>query len=204
MFQNFPSFGFFGNPDLKPESDQGYDIGFEQSLLQDHRLQFGATWFYNRIRNLIDDNETFTSFTNIDRAHTEGVESFIAFKPVQTVSLRVDYTYTEAQDDILQQELLRRPKNKWNFDARWQATRRFSLETNLLSVGSWIDGNRQFTIPRLTAAGYTTVDLTANYDVTRQVTIYGRVTNLADERYENPVGFLHPSRGLFAGVKATF
>jgi vitamin B12 transporter len=204
MFQNFPSFGFFGNPNLKPESDQGYDIGFEQSLLPDRMLQFGATWFHNTIRNLIDDNASFTSFTNIDRAHTQGVESFIAVRPVQTVTLRVDYTYTEAQDDILQQELLRRPRNKWNLDARWQATPQFSLEADLLSVGTWIDGNRQFTISRLDAPGYTTVDLTANYDVTQQVTIYGRVTNLLDERYENPVGFLHPSRGVFAGVKARF
>jgi len=203
-FQNFPSFGFFGNPDLKPESSQGYDIGFEQSLLKDQRLRFGATWYHNTIKNLIDDNASFTSLANVGRAHTQGVESFIALRPVQTISLRVDYTYTEAEDDILQQQLLRRPRNKWTFDVRWQATRQFSLEANLLSVGSWTDGNRQFTIPRLTARGYTTVDLTAHYDVTQQVTIYGRITNLFDERYENPDGFLRPSRGVFAGVRAKF
>jgi len=28
MFQNFPDFGFFGNPDLKPESSIGYDRWF--------------------------------------------------------------------------------------------------------------------------------------------------------------------------------
>ena len=107
MFQNFPAFGFFGNPDLKPESSTGYDIGFEEFLLQ-NRLQFGATYYYNQIKDLIDDNATFTSYANIGRAHTDGVESFIAFMPVPTVNLRLDYTYTEADDDILHQELLLR------------------------------------------------------------------------------------------------
>jgi vitamin B12 transporter len=203
-FQDFPAFGFFGNPDLKPETSTGYDIGFEQSLLKGSLLQFGATWYHNAIRNLITNNETFTSYANVGRAHTQGVESFIALRPVQAVSLRLDYTYTEAEDDILKEELLRRPRHKWSFDARWQATPRLSLDMDLMSVGSWIDGNRQFTIARLAAPGYTTVDLAASYDLTAQVTLYGRIANLADERYENPVGFQHPGRGIFAGARARF
>jgi vitamin B12 transporter len=201
MFQNFPSFGFFGNPNLKPEKSVGFDAGFEQHLL-DERLQFGATYFYNHITDLIDDNATFTSFTNIGKAHTDGVESFVLVKPVRAVSLRVDYTYTEAQDDILDEELIRRPHNKWSLDARWRATDKLSLDADLISVGSWIDGNRDFSIPRLQAPGYTTVSVAANYDVTRHLTVYGRITNLADEHYEDPDGFLRPGRGIFIGVKA--
>jgi vitamin B12 transporter len=36
------------------------------------------------------------------------------------------------------------------------------------------------------------------------MTVYGRVANLLDERYENPYGFLRPGRGVFAGVRANF
>ena len=32
LFQNFPSFNFFGNPNLKPETSIGFDLGFEQAL----------------------------------------------------------------------------------------------------------------------------------------------------------------------------
>ncbi len=203
-FQDFPAFGFFGNPDLKPETSTGYDVGFEQSVFKDAMLRFGATWFHNTIRNLIDDNASFTSFANVGRAHTQGVESFIALQPVQSVTFRVDYTYTEAQNDILQQPLLRRPRNKWSIDARWQATKRLSLDASLLSVGSWIDIDRQGTVSSLTAPGYTTVDLAAAYDLTGQLQVYGRIANLFDERYENPTGFLKPGRGVFAGVRARF
>ena len=33
LFQNFPAFNFFGNPNLKPEESAGYDAGFEQPLV---------------------------------------------------------------------------------------------------------------------------------------------------------------------------
>ncbi len=35
MFQDFPDFGFFGNPNLKPERSVGYDVGFEQPFAND-------------------------------------------------------------------------------------------------------------------------------------------------------------------------
>jgi vitamin B12 transporter len=201
MFQNYPAYGFYGNPDLEPERSTGYDAGFEQFLLAD-RLQFGATYYYNRITNLIDANATFTSYANIGRAHTDGAESFISYRPISVLALRLDYTYTEAYGDILHQELLRRPKNKWNFDARWQASRKLLLDATLVSIGDFIDGNREFTIPRLVAPGYATVNVAANYALTRQLTLYGRITNLFDEHYQDPVGYLRPGLGAFVGVKA--
>jgi vitamin B12 transporter len=201
MFEDFPSFGFSGNANLRPERSTGYDAGFEQ-YLWDRKLQFGVTYFYNSITDLIDDNASFTSYTNIGKAHTDGVESFVLVQPTKTLSARLDYTYTEAVNDTTGQELLRRPRNKWNLDTRWQATDRLSLDADLLSVSSWIDGNREFTVSRLHAPGYTTVDLAANYDLTNQLTVYGRITNLFDEHYEDPDGFLRPGRGVFVGVKA--
>ena len=201
MFENFPSFGFFGNPDLKPESSIGYDAGFEQSLFDDV-IEFGATYFRNDIKNLIDSNATFTSYANVGKAETDGVESFVSYQPVQTVTLRADYTYTEANDQILDQELLRRPKNKASLDAKWQATPTLSFDADFLYVGPWIDTNREGTIPRLTTPGYTTTNIAINYAITDEFTIYGRVANLFDETYQDPDGFLRPGRGLFAGIKA--
>jgi len=201
MFQNFPSFGFFGNPDLKPESSLGYDIGFEQSALEGE-MQFGATYFRNDIRNLIEPNATDSSYANIGRAVTDGAESFVSWRLIDTLTLRADYTYTEANDEILRQELLRRPRHKATLDAKWQATAVLSLDADLLYVGPWIDGNRSFTIPRLTAPGYTTMDIAVNYEITARLTLYGRVSNLFDENYQDPYGYLRPARGLYAGIRA--
>ena len=203
MFQNFPEFDFFGNPSLRPETSVGYDAGFEQSLAADN-MRFGVTYFHNNIKNLIDDNADFTSLTNIGRAVTDGVESFVSYQPLPSLSLRVDYTYLQATDEILHEELLRRPKHKGDLNAAWQATSRLRLNATLLSVSSWIDGNRDFSIPRLTAPGYTTVDCAASYDLTSHWALFGRITNLFNRHYQNPDGFMQPTLGAFAGVKAKF
>ncbi len=85
MFQNFPDFDFYGNPNLKPESSLGYDVGFEQALAND-AVRFGVTYFRNNIKNLIDDNADFTSLVNVGRAVTDGVESFVSYRPIQELS----------------------------------------------------------------------------------------------------------------------
>jgi vitamin B12 transporter len=203
MFQNFPEFDFFGNPNLRPETSVGYDAGFEQSLAAD-KLRFGVTYFHNNIKNLIDDNADFTSLTNVGRAVTDGVESFVSYQPLNSLILRMDYTYLQATDEILHEELLRRPKHKGDLNAAWQASSRLRLNATLLSVSSWIDGNRDFSIPRLTAPGYTTVDCAASYDLTSHWAVFGRITNLFNRHYQNPDGFMQPTVGAFAGVKAKF
>lgn len=203
MFQSFPAFGFFANPNLKPETSLGYDLGFEQSI-PGEKVRFGLTYFRNTIKNLIGDNATFTSYANVGRAVTDGVEGFAAYQPLQDLTFRLDYTYIQATDDVLHQELLRRPKHKINLNTAWHATNRLSFNANLLSVTSWIDGNRDFSIPRLTAPGYTTVNLAASYDLTNNLTLYGRLNNLFDRHYQNPVGFLQPSLGVIAGIRARF
>jgi vitamin B12 transporter len=200
LFHDYPAFNFFANPNLVPESSHGYDAGFDQAIAAG-KITFGATYFRNNIRNLITDNADFTSYANIGRARTDGVESFVAYQPSKSLTLRVDYTFTEAIDEILNQELLRRPKHKASFNATWQATTRLSLHTTVLTVGDWADGNRDFSIPRLRAPGYTTADVAASFDLNSKLALFGRIDNLFNRRYQNPVGFQAPGLGAFAGVK---
>jgi len=202
MFENFPSSGFFGNPNLKPETSIGYDAGFEQPLLSG-AIELGATYFRNDIKNLISNNATFTSYANVGKAETDGVEAFVSYQPLASLSLRADYTYTEANDEILHLELLRRPKNKASVDVKWQATPDLSFDADVLGVSAWTDTNREGTIPRLEAPGYITADLAVNYELTENLSAYGRITNLLDEHYQEPEGFLQPGRGFFAGIKAS-
>jgi vitamin B12 transporter len=200
LFESFPAYDFYANPNLRPESSTGYDVGFEQTLLN-AQLNFGLTFYRNNIRNLIDDNADFTTYVNIGRAMTQGVESFIAYQPLRSVTLRLDYTYTEATDEILHEELVRRPKHKASLNGNWQATQRLSFNATVLTVSSWIDGNRDFSIPRLTAPGYTTVNLAGSFDVNSVLSVFARIDNLFDRHYQNQVGYLQPALGAFAGVK---
>jgi vitamin B12 transporter len=204
LFVNFPEFFFFANPNLKPEESVGYDAGFEQPLFND-RVRFGSTYFHNDITNLIQavfDNTTFTSTnTNIGKAITEGTENFVSAAITNRVRVRADYTFTRTVDAITGLELLRRPKEKWSANVVWNPIDPLTLSATVLHTGSFIDVSRDFSIPRLLAPGYTVVNLAADYAVTDQVKIFGRVDNLFNVRYQNPTGFLQPSLGVFGGVR---
>jgi vitamin B12 transporter len=115
--------------------------------------------------------------------------------------LRADYTFLIAKDDILDQELLRRPKNKASLDAAWRVTEAVVLSATLLYVGPWVDVNRAGTVTGLTANGYTLVNLAASYDLGNGLSAYGRIDNLLDRRYQNPIGFQQPGLGVYAGVR---
>lgn len=200
LFQDFPPF-FFANPNLKPETSTGYDLGVEQTALHE-QVRAGVTYFHNRIRNLITSDETGTTYANVGKATTEGVESFVSCQPIKSLLLRADYTFTQATDDILNRQLLRRPKHKVSVNAAWHATQALAFNATVLTVSSWVDGNRDFSIPRLDANGYTTVNLAASYDITGNFSVFARANNLFDRHYENPTGFLQPGIGVFAGIQA--
>ena len=203
LFVSFPAFNFFANPNLEPEESEGFDVGFEQSLAGE-RVQFGATYFHNDITNLIAPNASFTSLENIGQATTEGVETFIAVKLTERFGARFDYTYTDAVDDTTGLELLRRPKHKASLNLSWLPIDRLSLSATALYVGSQVDGNRSFSIQRLDADPYFVVNFAANYDCGRGVTIFARIDNVFDERYENPTGFQRPGFGAFGGVRVAW
>ncbi|MEO7208270.1 MAG: TonB-dependent receptor [Steroidobacteraceae bacterium] len=203
MFQSFPDFDFFANPNLRPETDLGWDAGFEQTLLG-NGLRFGMTYFRINIKNLIDTSPDGTTYANIGRAVTDGVESFIAYQPMKALTVRLDYTFTQATDENAHLTLLRRPKNKESFVTTWQATDRVQLSATVLSVSSWVDGNRDFSIPRLNASPYTSVDVASNYHLTPHWALTARITNLLNRHYQNPDGFDQPAFGAFAGINAKF
>ena len=199
LFVSFPP-TYTANPDLRPEESEGYDAGFEQPMFAG-KLRFGATGFHEAIRNLITDNADFTADINIGRATTYGAETFIAVTPARQVSVRADYTYLVARNDIDRQELLRRPKTKIDFTAVWRPTDKLTLSATGLYVGKRVDGNRDFSVPRLTAGPYATFGVAGEYAVTKSLTAFARIDNLADRRYEDPTGFQRPGIGAFGGLR---
>ena len=203
LYDNYPAYGFYANPNLKPETSIGYDFGFEQ-YLADKRVKLGSTYFHNNIKNLIADNSTYTSYINIGSAVTKGFENFVTYTPWKGLSLRGDYTYTLADDNILHQELSRRPKHKASLNAAWQATEALSLSATVIAVGSWIDSNRSGSASGLNADGYTTVNIAGSYDLGHGLAAFAKIDNLTDRHYQDPIGFLRPGIGVFGGLRVAF
>ena len=200
LFQSFPDFGFFANPNLKPEQSRGADIGFEQPLFND-RIRFGSTYFKNNITDLINSNATFTSLINVDNAITEGTESFVTFNVIDRVKVRADYTVTRAVDADTGLQLLRRPKEKSSVTTIWNPIDPLNLSATVLRVSDWVDIDRAGDPGNIVAPGYTIVNLRADYAINDQLKVFGRIDNVANVHYQNPTGFLAPGLGVFGGIR---
>jgi vitamin B12 transporter len=204
-----PEFNFFANPNLKPETSTGYDFGFEQPLF-DNRVRFGVTYFHNDITNLIvfglfpPPNPDFrSSLFNVGQATTYGTESFVSWAVTDRLSLRADYTNMSARDDTTGLDLLRRPRIKESVTATWKPIDQLSLSATVLHIGTWVDISRDGTVSGILASPVTLVNLAANYTINDQWSVFGRIDNLFDVHYQDPIGFERPGFGIYGGVRLT-
>lgn len=197
-------FGSFyrGNPDLDPEKSFGWEIGVEQALWNE-RLNLGATWFKSDIDDLMQvvfDPSFNSTYENIDQADIRGVEAFIHSQPLELLAVRLDYTWTDAEDDDTGEPLLRRPKHKVDVDVEFQPTSRASINLTVNYVADYKDISRE-TSGIINGDDYVVLDLAAGYKLNKQWRIFGRIENLTDAHYEPADGFQASDRGVFAGAE---
>ena len=195
---------FRGNPGLDAEKSLGWEIGFEQGLFQE-RLRFGTTYFQTDIENgvttVFDQNFNSTTVNNVDIS-TWGVESFVAVQPIERLSLRVDYTFLEAENSDTGARLVRRPRHKVTVEARWQATDRLTLSGGLRAIADGLDVG--LTGGRVDLNDYVVARVAGSYRIAESVDITARVENLTDNEYEIADGFKGPGIETFVGTRLSF
>ena len=198
---------FGNNFALEPERNHGWDAGVEQRLC-DGRVQVGATYFHNRLSNVIGFNGLFETL-NLGAARTQGVEMEVKLRPITDLTFTASYTYLDAEKtseaDITQLQgarLPRRPRNEgyvsgsylWFGKLRTTAEAKFVNAREELSFGS----------PNFDIEDYAFVNLAAEYEINRHVAIFGRINNVTDEEYAEVFGFPALGRGVYGGVRVNF
>ena len=197
----FQLYSVYGSTALNPEKSQGWDAGVEQDV--GSAVTVGATYFENHFDDMIDYDFATSKYGNVNKAEARGVETFAVAKPVKDLAIRASYTYTDTQDKTTDAQLLRRPRNKAALDTTYAFTSRFRGTVGLVYVGQRQDEDFT-TFQNITLYGYTLVNLYASYDVYKNVTLFGRLENLTDEKYEEVLGYGTPGRAGYGGVKVTF
>jgi vitamin B12 transporter len=191
-----------GNPNLRPERSKGVDVGFEQPLLGD-RLSISATLFRNFIENLIgfDSSPPFRAI-NTGRARTQGVEAGITVRPTLALTGKLNYTFTQANDQRTDKELTRRPRHQLQLSADYQQP-----QWDVGAALRYVSSRRDFDVVNFSPTygkAFTTVDMKGEYRLQPGLAVYGRLENLLDKRYEEVAGYGQPGRAAYAGVRADF
>ncbi|MCL2103100.1 MAG: TonB-dependent receptor [Syntrophorhabdaceae bacterium] len=196
----------YGNIDLDPEKSAGWDVGIEQSFFRE-RLKFGATYFRNDFKSLVDFDSATSRFVNVGEARTRGVEITLFGRPIEDLVLRAGYTYTEAKDSATGEKLLRRPRNKASFGANYRFLSKGNADLEILWVGRRDDSyynNSTFTASREKLGSYTLVNLAASFDVAKNFKILCRIVNLFDKKYEEVFGYGTPGLSAYGGIRVSF
>ncbi len=203
LFAPATLWGPIGNKDLKPEKSKGWDFGVEQNFFK-NRVTLGATYFRNDFKDLIQF-DWGQGYINIAKAKTEGVELFASAKPIDDLTLRINYTYTDTEDKTTGETLIRRPKNKIGFDLNYRFLKRGNANLGVIYVGKRDDKDFSISPPRRVKLDqYTLVNLAASYDISKNFQLFGRVENLLDKEYEEAKGFGTPGLSIFGGIKLSF
>ena len=195
----------YGNENLSPESNFGWDVGFEQYLWSEG-ISVGATYFNNEFSNLIALDENFKS-KNIDKAKTEGIEIFVSAKVIPEITIKSNYTFLSAKDKSkgsaeYNLPLLRRPEHKVSFLLMINPVKK--LNVNLETVFVSIRDDKMFigfTSQRIKLDPYTLVNISANYNLFNFMKLFGRIENLFDVDYEENYGFGTPGISAYGGVR---
>ncbi|MDQ6861777.1 MAG: TonB-dependent receptor [Verrucomicrobiota bacterium] len=192
---------------LDPERNEGWDAGLEQHLWKD-RVIVGATYFHNRLSNLIGFNGLFETL-NLGAARTQGMEMELKARPMRDLEVTATYTYLDAVNtgsaDITQlpgARLPRRPRNEAYVSASylWLGKLRTTAEAKFVNAREELN----FGGPNNDIEDYSFVNLAAEYEVNPHLTIFGRINNLTDEQYSEVFGFPALGRGAYGGLRVRF
>jgi outer membrane receptor protein involved in Fe transport len=200
--------GQLPNPDLKPESGLGIDLGTEVSLPAGFRVS--ARGFYividdAIIDNVVSEDPSQTQSVNAGETKSQGIEAEIRQSVSNHVQWFVNYTYIKSEvtgagsvpfapeqvaniglNLSTSSGLKVNPYLNYNsgyYDSSDEASRNFFKPGALLNINASqvISGTEKFTVE-----------------------FFGNFYNITNNKYEMPWQFRNPGFSMMAGLKATF
>lgn len=209
----------YGNTGLNPEEADGWDAGIEQRLANG-KYVVQASYFGRDTTNLI----VFTScsatpnpicngpvgrpygyYANVAKTFAQGVELQGQAELATRLILSGQYTFTDAEDRspgsfAFGKHLQRRPQHTASATLTYGWSNGASVAAALRYAGDSFDDRTE--ARRLKS--YTLIDLRGSYPINPHLELYGRVENLADERYETVYQYGTLGRAAYGGVRVRF
>lgn len=212
FIENFSENRFFlGNATLEAERSRSWEVGLHQSLLRG-ALTADATWYSNRIRNLIElvrAPDGSSRYDNIGRTMSEGLETRVRLRAGR---FRVHTSYTLLHGRIQQSRqtaypfrtgdpLLRRPRHAGDLSVVW-AGERFQGSWSSIWVGTRADSDFfTFSRPQRSNSGYSVSNLAVGVRVHALASVRLRFENVFDRAYQEVLGFPALGRAIIVGTE---
>ncbi|MEW6165844.1 MAG: TonB-dependent receptor [Pseudomonadota bacterium] len=185
------NFGYVGNPDLLPESSRNRELALHHET---RGQRVSATVYRNDVKNLISWSGR-TSPVNVGAARIKGLTlAYAGHLGGYDVDGSLDLL--DARDATTGRRLARRAGERLNL-ALGRTHGAWTWRGELQAVGARHDDNAN----TVRLGGYALVNLHASHALTPEWSVFGRVNNLFDKRYELVADFGTPGANLFVGLR---
>ena len=206
------SSGTVGNPALKPESAQGWEVGWTTTvpvLGHADAVTFGATYFNEQVNDLIVGVFTpIATSVNVGSAHIQGVETEVTLRPAAWLILHASYTFTDAISDDQPtsegSELLRRPRDAASADVTVMPIPQLRIVSTVIYTGpshDFLYDNQDNALGYGVGQHGIVANMTVAYDVTPKMQLHLDATNIFNSRFEPVNGYQMPGATAVAGIR---
>ena len=200
LFGYFPG-SFVGNPGLEPERSEGWEIGWEQSLLAG-KATVSAVYFESEL-----DGEIYTDYASfpstarnsLARSARSGVELSGNWDISADWSAFSSVTLLDSEENGVAE--VRRPERLASLTIDWHpADLAWSGALTVDHTGEQIDTDFG-SFQTVTLDAYTLVGGQIRWAASDHFELYVRGENLLDEEYQDVFGYHTPGRGLYLGLR---
>ncbi len=194
-----------GNPDLKPETATSYELG---THFQNERLEAGIMVYSNYIDDMIITDTwragyrpAVMTYSNVSKARVRGYELTGRYNLSDTMGLRANYTYSDAEDRDTDTQLRNTPRHVANLGFDWQATTTLGLNLDYQYTGSqllYVSAAE----PYVESGAFHQLNLGARYRATRELSLKAGMNNLMNEKRDDvarSIDNILMGRTLFVG-----
>jgi vitamin B12 transporter len=196
--------GFSGNIDLKPETNETFEVGFDASYKD--WIQFDAVYFNRKETDaIVFDNSSFKYGNGSSDA--SGFEATTKFMPTSFLTLNASYTFInrdklEGLNDYI-------PENKFVAGLDVTPFKNLFFNVTYRNVGerTLFDRYGSFGVAGedFILESYQVLDFMTNYKVLGDtVTFFAALTNILDEDYDDVLGYATRGRNYKVGVRLQF
>ena len=201
--------GFFGDPDLNPETSVSYEGGLMFNLLNE-KLTGQATYFNRSVDDVIffDPN---TGYENRDEQHDYGVEAELTYRILSRLSLTAIYNYlngeitvpTNAEETTTFFNLIRRPRHSYVVTLNAQLLDNLSVSLQGQYYGDRTD---EFTDPvtwerqSVDLDAYLLLNAYVEYQAIDKLSFFADFKNITDTDFVESTGFSTLGFNLQTGI----
>ena len=200
-------FSDYGSTNLAPETNRTFEFGFESKLGQQWGL---SAVYYNRVEEnkvifLNLPTPPYGIYANaLETIDVSGIEADVTFTISKELTTTVGYAFVDKTSDI---DYI--PKNKLTASFVVNPIKNLAISTMFKNVGerslfdafgSFGEAGKDVILP-----SYSLLDMNVNYKVLEgKVLLFGSITNLLNEDYEETIGFNTRGRNFKMGIRIQF